>query len=322
MSDAKKTENQEVQFPLNAKLLEESAKIKEERRILKDRLKKIEASKGQVSATVYEKVCGDYKDKLDENTDRLLEKKQDIDRELSSLYDAKSKVGENVSKHRESLEEIKFRQSLGEFSKNEFNKLADEQNEKLGKFEKILAAIESNIHQYESLFGDEEEFASDTNAETEAPPFPPPPDPDTGAQTGKAPNDYDVGKGDGYFGSDTEDVPLTEDMQDKTSKEIELPAQTGECPTLTIIEGDNKGKVYDLTLDEFTLGRSSSNFVVLKEAKVSRQHASVKRQGKEFLLEDLHSSNGVIVNDEKIKEHVLADGDIIRIGDFLLKFSA
>lgn len=320
MAEEKKAKSEEVQFPLNLRLLEESAKIKEERGVIRERLAKIEESKTQVSETVYHKVKTDYLEQLNNNTNQLLEKKQDIDRELSTLYEAKKKVESNVASRRETIEEIQFRQSLGEYNKGDYHKIADEENEKLGKFEKILSAIKSNIKKYESLFEGEEGLGDEPPAPEAPPPLPP------SVRTKEIPpsaeEEYDIGKGDGYFGTVTEDVPLSEGTAETTNKEIEAPpAASIAAAKLTIIEGDGKGSEYVLIEEEMTLGRASSNFIVLKEAKVSRQHASLKRQGTDFLISDLHSSNGVFVNDEKIKEHALSNGDIIKIGDFVMKFS-
>lgn len=324
MAEEKKAKGGDVQFPLNIRLLEETTKIKEERKVVKDRLTKIETSKGQVSDLVYQKVRADYTEQLNNNTNLLLEKKQDIDRELATLYEAKKKVTDNVNTHKERLEEIEFRQGLGEYDKEEFNKLADEENEKLGKFEKILGAIKQNISQYESLFEGEEGLGEEPVIASEAPSPPPPP----GMTAKEAPlspeDDYHVGKGEGYFGAVTEDVPIGEELAETTSKDIAAAPIAGplRIGKLMIVEGDGKGEVFELTDDEMTIGRASSNFIVLKEAKVSRQHATIRRQGREYLIQDLHSSNGVFINDEKIKEHALSDGDLVRIGDFILRFSS
>ncbi len=42
--------------------------------------------------------------------------------------------------------------------------------------------------------------------------------------------------------------------------------------------------------------------------------------GGEYVLTDLGSTNGTIVNDEPVGEHVLADGDRITIGNTVLEF--
>lgn len=320
MVEKKKPEAEAIEFPLNQRLLTESAKIKEERKVIKGRIDKIEAARGQVSDSVYQRVKSDYVDQLNDNTNQLLEKKQDIDRELATLYEAKKKVEINVATHSEQLEEIKFRHNLGEHNDEKFHKLADEENEKLGKFEKILAAVESNIKQYESLFEGEGELGAEPKEAPEPlpPPPPPPAEPEKEAPL-SAEEEYQVGGEEGYFGHVTEDVPA-EKAREITSKDIIAPPEAPAAAKLTIVEGDGKGEVYNI-IEEIAIGRASSNDIVLKEAKVSRQHASVKKQGKEYLIEDLHSSNGVFVNDEKVKEHALNDGDLVRIGDFILQFT-
>lgn len=326
MADDSKMSGQEVQFPLNKRLLEESSKIREERKVIKERLKKIESTKPNVSEKVYERVRSDYLAQLNTNTDQLLEKKQDIDKELATLYEAKKKVSENVAVHKEKLEELNFRFGLGEFPEADFHKLANEENSKLGKFEKILSAIESNIDQYESLFeGEAEFFEEGPSVKEETPPSEEHLAPEAPISTD---DDYNVGHDGDYFGPNTEEVPNVpheaQDIGEATSKEITIPideASEETFATITILAGDNKGDVYKISKNETGIGRASSNDIVLKEAKVSRQHSIIKRQGQEYLIEDLHSSNGVFVNDEKIKEHALSNGDIIKIGDFVMKFT-
>lgn len=318
-----KTKIDEVKFPLNVKLLEETSKISLERKVIRERIKKIEASKGEVSETVYQKVRNDYIEQLNRNTDQLLEKKQDIDRELSTLLEAKKKVEANVSGHKERLEEINFRHSLGEYKEEEFHKLSDEENEKLGKFEKILAAINVNIKKYEELFeGEDDFFESPKFEETPLPPKPPKETPIEAPISME--EEYQLGGGEGYFEQVMdESEPNSPERYEVTESATPIePLQISKTtPKLTIMEGDRQGETFELKEEETTIGRASSNTIILKEAKVSRQHASIKKKGNEYLIEDIHSSNGVFVNDEKITEHALSNGDIIRIGDFILKFS-
>jgi len=71
-----------------------------------------------------------------------------------------------------------------------------------------------------------------------------------------------------------------------------------------------------------SLGRASSNRVVLRDDKVSRHHALVHSQGEnEFWLVDLGSVNGTYVNGRRVVQPVqLRDGDRVQIGPFLLAF--
>jgi pSer/pThr/pTyr-binding forkhead associated (FHA) protein len=54
---------------------------------------------------------------------------------------------------------------------------------------------------------------------------------------------------------------------------------------------------------------------------VSRRHAVLKREGANYVLEDAGSTSGTFVNDQRIQRHVLASGDVIRLGKTLFTYS-
>ncbi len=71
------------------------------------------------------------------------------------------------------------------------------------------------------------------------------------------------------------------------------------------------------------VGRDPKADIVLDDAAVSRSHAQIHRQGDVFLIEDLGSGNGTIVNDKvlpKESKRPLRHGDRVRIGRSLLEF--
>lgn len=306
---------QDLQFPINHTLLEEALKIKHERSLIKERISKIEAKKNEVSPSVYQKVKQDYSAKLNEVTNAFLEKKTDIDRELSALYETRTRISENLEQHKEISEELKFRHDLGEHDDEKFAELSKEELDKIGKFEKILSAVNSNIERYEAIFADEEGIIESAEPSLKKP--------KAKAEKHATPSeileasDYNVGAGEkDYFSPEDEEAhtPL-ETSVDITKK---TAAGTG-VPRIIIIEGELVSHEYKLR-KETSIGRANTNTIVLKDAKVSRQHAVIKRTGNEFVVVDLNSSNGVIVNHERIKEHVLTDGDQIQIGDHTFQF--
>ncbi len=66
-----------------------------------------------------------------------------------------------------------------------------------------------------------------------------------------------------------------------------------------------------------TFGRDASNDVCLNVPTVSRFHAQIERVGKRYRVQDLQSSNGTFVNDERITAEVwLKPQDTIRIGPY------
>lgn len=70
-----------------------------------------------------------------------------------------------------------------------------------------------------------------------------------------------------------------------------------------------------------TIGRLQGNDVIIDNTAVSGQHASIAFEGNEFVLKDLESTNGVLINDKTVKKAGLKDGDVIRIGKHDLVFS-
>jgi DNA-binding response OmpR family regulator len=62
------------------------------------------------------------------------------------------------------------------------------------------------------------------------------------------------------------------------------------------------------------IGRWEDNDVVIDDRWVSRYHAQVRREGKEYLVQDLGSKNGTLVNGRRIAEpSILSDGDEIQV---------
>ncbi|MDC7233234.1 MAG: GGDEF domain-containing protein [Spirochaetales bacterium] len=68
------------------------------------------------------------------------------------------------------------------------------------------------------------------------------------------------------------------------------------------------------------IGRDSSCEIVLEERTVSRIHAEVCRDGDQYMVRDLDSTNGIQLNYRRVKEHVLKDEDRITIGPFILVY--
>ena len=71
-----------------------------------------------------------------------------------------------------------------------------------------------------------------------------------------------------------------------------------------------------------TIGRSSSNHIVLSDEKCSRQHCEVFPRRGVWVLRDLGSRNGIFVNEEPVKEVELALGVVVGVGDWQLEYAA
>ena len=84
---------------------------------------------------------------------------------------------------------------------------------------------------------------------------------------------------------------------------------------------DPTGREHRLTGETITIGRAVENEIVITSKRVSREHARVRREGWRVMLEDLASTNGTYLNDERVLAPVaLHDGDRIKIGNVVLVF--
>ena len=90
---------------------------------------------------------------------------------------------------------------------------------------------------------------------------------------------------------------------------------------LTITSGNSIGKAQILNTFPVTLGRSSKNDFSIPDEMLSRHHCSIDMRNDELWLTDLASANGTAVNGKIIDEVRLSAGDIIQIGDTVLKLT-
>ena len=93
---------------------------------------------------------------------------------------------------------------------------------------------------------------------------------------------------------------------------------------LEVLEGFHCGERFALP-DDAGVGRHPESFLCLPEHHVSRHHARLRRRGKTFVIEDLQSSNGIIVQGQRLLPQVpyeLQDGDEITICSTRMVFRA
>ncbi|HPW45335.1 MAG TPA: FHA domain-containing protein [bacterium] len=330
----------ELEFPINHALVEAATHAMEEWRVIKDRLRRIEEHKGQVTEKVYERVRKDYEERLASSTDSLLEKKEEIDKELSILESTRSKINGQLAEHKHKLEEVNFRNTLGEFAENEFREASKAEQEKIRKFETVLAAVESNISRYQSIFEDDDGLfvkQEESHPEEEISEFSEDPmisairEADTTSPSTELDRETDAVNlllseepQDDYFSAESSEPESREPDQTEESSTIKAPIEEiiggrSPHPRILVISGEMSGTAYPLK-GIVSFGRAESNTVTLRDSKCSRQHAQIQQHGNEFVVEDLNSSNGTFVNGERVSEHVLSNGDEIQIGDTLMQF--
>ncbi len=85
---------------------------------------------------------------------------------------------------------------------------------------------------------------------------------------------------------------------------------------LEVVKGIELGRRYRINDGAVSIGRGSSNTVVLHsgEKLVSAHHAIIYKSPDKLLLQDMQSTNGSFINEEKIQERELLPNDIIGFG--------
>jgi hypothetical protein len=108
---------------------------------------------------------------------------------------------------------------------------------------------------------------------------------------------------------------LTEATGPATSQPVAVPDAAGARLVLA-----DDGREWPLDRDRIVIGRLAGSEIEVDDPGASRRHAEIRRQGGEFVVADLGSTNGTLVNDSPISEATLEDGDRITIGRTVLEF--
>jgi hypothetical protein len=116
-------------------------------------------------------------------------------------------------------------------------------------------------------------------------------------------------------------IPLAEGATEVL--EVHAPATDAGSLALFVQTGPDAGRRLHLARPSITVGRASTNDLVLGDPVLSRQHAVIRRQDEGWIIADLGSTNGTFVNDVRLGgPRRLQPGDRIRLGRTRLLVSA
>lgn len=115
-----------------------------------------------------------------------------------------------------------------------------------------------------------------------------------------------------------------QDCQTRITQNVKLPLSARSTEDACLVQiypaGPDMGRKFDLRQRVISIGRGADNDLVIDKDSVSRRHVRIENRTTEVLISDLGSTNGTYVNDFIIKEHVLRNGDLVKIGDTIFKF--
>ncbi len=92
--------------------------------------------------------------------------------------------------------------------------------------------------------------------------------------------------------------------------------------TLRVLDGSDRGKVFDNLQPPVTIGREEGNTIQLNDERVSRFHVKIQEDHDRLVLTDLESTNGTKVNGEPIQLRILRVGDTVTVGRSVLLFGS
>ena len=102
-------------------------------------------------------------------------------------------------------------------------------------------------------------------------------------------------------------------------KDLSLPSNRSMIPCLQIITGDSAGRVVPLTLPETFVGRDPASELQLDETGISRRHACIRVvPGNIVSVEDLDSTNGTYLDEQKVTKSPLTKGNTLSFGGVVM----
>jgi signal transduction histidine kinase len=89
-------------------------------------------------------------------------------------------------------------------------------------------------------------------------------------------------------------------------------------PTLTVIQGPDRGKTFEVDGETSVIGRDPHCEISLRDPGCSRAHARLVRKGTRYVLVDAGSANGTYINGIRVSEAEIEAGDQVRVGNSIL----
>lgn len=287
---------------IDTSAIEKLVNIKNEQDQLKSYLDKAGEMKEKVDEIVFQRVRDDYENRhgtLEEEAGPLKAEARQEFRKLRVLFD---QITTAFDEARANSQEIEFRHSVGELSD-------DQRAERIKEAEQVVEQCEQEVVEAEQLKKRfYEAFHSKEELESEPAPV---------------------------------ETMLVEPAVEEVSQDATMIAPAGQADSMRPEPPSPEPQALDpratvvvrsarLTLEEggeefplgpYTeIGRVAENQIQLKYAGVSKKHALITATPEGYAVKDLNSRYGIFINDKKVSECKLSDGDRIGIGEIHLLF--
>ena len=305
-------------------------KIARQQEDLKALVEKADKTREKVSAAVYKRVKADYDKRLAGLEAEARPLRQKARQEHARLQPIHDRLAKSVEEARLDKEELEFRHEVGEIPDVDFEERRQVAEDLLARRETDFQAADALKQRFLGVMGPEEEAPPappPPPAEEAAPPepvpgygvTPPPPEPEV-VEIGDTPTQPGIGGGEAEETAYIHSSEMTPPPPPPTPP----PAPAGgEGRTMVMrfarFVAEDTGEEFQLGL-RTSVGRTPDNDICIANAAVSRRHCVVSAAEGGYVLADLKSGNGTYVNDERVDERTLVEGDKVKIGPTTFTF--
>jgi hypothetical protein len=129
-----------------------------------------------------------------------------------------------------------------------------------------------------------------------------------------------------YTGGDVAPTPYPEPEPYRQQPQYDqggaggYPPAGGGGPARNVRLMSNDGRAYPLSMGPTVIGRGDQANLRLPDVGISRRHARLDFDGNQVVLTDLGSTNGTMVNGQRVSAVVLNPGDVVQLGTTTLTF--
>jgi len=89
---------------------------------------------------------------------------------------------------------------------------------------------------------------------------------------------------------------------------------------LELVQGPDAPQMFELNRDGMVVGRAPTCDLRIPLGELSRQHMRLDRHQGGFRAVDLDSSNGLYLNEIRVKSAVLRDNDVLQLGNVVFVY--